>query len=428
MYGYLSTARFPSFFSIFLAEAAQLLSQSVTYELPGLRRQLQKAVASQEECDKKEKDNDRKAAEFRREFERSCEQLGIQGERRCLRREIIDLMKDLPETYTDLAERSKGLKAARDGYCAFLARTLDEGVMSPEQDALPALKFLMERGNVTTYEWMHGEPPLSVEEPQIDFGEEDDKEEEEKEGDDNIDFGDDDDGGAAGGIDFGDDVELDSGTDIDWGNLDAAGDDEAGEIDWGAATGDDDAAAIGITVEDGGVSGGVARDSEALSMLDNRRTRTVLLDELSELECFLEQRLVELQAADDGVFSVGGGDALGSENADALRAHVALIRDLTKVLTAGKIHHLQLIRSSPKYVDRMVEGLKSKLALVERMRLGNLALAERRDQAIKDQAEFQRKFDLVKEKTRELQKDIEGDISKRYKGRPVNIMGGVQSL
>jgi len=35
---------------------------------------------------------------------------------------------------------------------------------------------------------------------------------------------------------------------------------------------------------------------------------------------------------------------------------------------------------------------------------------------------------LVIEKTRELQKKIESDISKRYKNRPVNIMGGVQVL
>ena len=42
-----------------------------------------------------------------------------------------------------------------------------------------------------------------------------------------------------------------------------------------------------------GIQGGVARDDEALSLLDNRRTRTLILDELEELIGFLKQRIVE---------------------------------------------------------------------------------------------------------------------------------------
>ncbi len=36
------------------------------------------------------------------------------------------------------------------------------------------MQFLIDRGNVTTYEWIHGEAPLSVEEPRLDFGDDDD--------------------------------------------------------------------------------------------------------------------------------------------------------------------------------------------------------------------------------------------------------------
>ena len=41
------------------------------------------------------------------------------------------------------------------------------------------------------------------------------------------------------------------------------------------------------------MAGGVARDSDALSLLDNRKTRNLFLDDLHELECFLLQRLAE---------------------------------------------------------------------------------------------------------------------------------------
>ena len=406
--------------NIYLAEAAQLLSQAVTYEIPGLKKQLAKSIQTQGDCDKKEKDNAKKARDFRAEYEKSCKQLGIEGGAK-IRREIIALLDDLPQTYAGIAGDARALLPAVDSYSLFLEATLDEALFKKE-DVLPALRFLIERGNVTTYEWMHGEAPLSVEETKLDFADED--EEGDAGGEGTIDFGD----GESAEIDFGsaDDVELDSGADIDWGNLGSVAD-GAGEIDWSAAVADD--ATVEITVEDGGISGGVARDSDALSLLDNRRTRTLILDELAELDCFMGQRLSELEAQDQGKFTVGGGAANnlqeGSDKYSELRSAIATI---VSTLTAGKLHHLQLIRSSPSYVDRLVEGLRRKLSLVDRMEFENKAVGKRREEAIGEQALVQRKLDLIKAKTRELQLDIEADVSKRYKGRPVNIMGGAQSV
>ena len=409
--------------NIYLAEAAQLLSQAVTYEIPGLKKQLAKTIQIQGDCDKREKENAKKARDFRADYEKSCTQLGIEGGSK-VRREIIALLDDLPQTYAKIAEDSRALLPAVEAYVAFLEATLDEAMFKRE-DVLPALRFLIERGNVTTYEWMHGEAPLSVEEPKLDFGDED----EENGADESIDFGDGsiDFGGGGEQIDFGntDDVELDSGADIDWGNLGSSGDDAGGgEIDWSAA----DDATVEITVEDGGVSGGIARDSDALSLLDNRRTRTLILDELAELDCFMGQRLAELDAQDQGRFTVGGGAANLKEGSDKYSKHMSDISSIVSTLTAGKLHHLQLIRSSPSYVDRLVEGLKRKLTLVDRMEFDNKAVGDRREEAIGEQAVMQRKLDLIKSKTKELQSEIEADISGRYKNRPVNVMGGIQSV
>ena len=409
--------------NIYLAEAAQLLSQAVTYEIPGLKKQLAKTIQIQGDCDKREKENAKKARDFRADYEKSCTQLGIEGGSK-VRREIIALLDDLPQTYAKIAEDSRALLPAVEAYVAFLEATLDEAMFKRE-DVLPALRFLIERGNVTTYEWMHGEAPLSVEEPKLDFGDED----EENGADESIDFGDGsiDFGGGGEQIDFGntDDVELDSGADIDWGNLGSSGDDAGGgEIDWSVA----DDATVEITVEDGGVSGGIARDSDALSLLDNRRTRTLILDELAELDCFMGQRLAELDAQDQGRFTVGGGAANLKEGSDKYSKHMSDISSIVSTLTAGKLHHLQLIRSSPSYVDRLVEGLKRKLTLVDRMEFDNKAVGDRREEAIGEQAVMQRKLDLIKSKTKELQSEIEADISGRYKNRPVNVMGGIQSV
>ena len=397
--------------NVFLAEAAQLLSQAVTYDIPGLKKQLAKSIQVQEECDKKEKDNARKSKEFKSEFDASCKQLGIQGVK--IRQEIINLLSELPNTYAQIAKDNKSLKRVRSYYLDFLKSTVGNENIK-EAEVLPTLEFLIHKGNVTTYEWMYGEAPLSVEELQLQFAEED-------EGDDS----------DEGEIDFGKDLDshtiMDDGGDIDWGNLDSG--DASADIDWSASieAAGDYVAMAEIVVEDGGISGGIARDSEALSLLDNRRTRTMILDELTELHVFLEQRLVELQQMEEGKFTLAT-NVVRDENADFLNESVHEIDSLEAKLNTGKIHHLQLIRGSPKYVDRLVDSLKAKLSLVDKMIILNKVVQERQDAAIQEQAIVQAKLKLIKEKAQELQKDIEQDVSKRYKNRPVNIMGGVQSV
>lgn len=91
-----------------------------------------------------------------------------------------------------------------------------------------------------------------------------------------IDFGD-----AA--IDFGgDDVELETG-DIDWGQIDMLPDAHEATIDF--STTED--AELGIVVQEAGVEGGVARDTEALTLLDYHKTRNLFIDDLVEVNIII---------------------------------------------------------------------------------------------------------------------------------------------
>ncbi len=203
------------------------------------------------------------------------------------------------------------LDEACQAYQDFLKATLDEGV---EEKVVENLRFLIEHGDVTTYQWKYGEKPLSVEQPEVVFADEENPatttttDEIDFGGDDEIDFGDD---GAVPSatdddvIDFGDD-----GTDaIDFGD---SGTEEA--IDFDIENVDTSA----IVVEAGGLAGGVAREEEALTLLDNRRTRALLLDELEELAGFLGQRLVETESAGNK-FSLSGAGSQQLQDADTLR-------------------------------------------------------------------------------------------------------------
>ena len=186
---------------------------------------------------------------------------------------------------------------ACDAYQDFVKVTLDEGV---EEKVIENLRFLIQHGDITTYEWKYGEKPISVEQAELAFVDGDeDTAADQIDFDDNIDFGDS--TVDSGAVDFGEGEEIDFG---DSGNeevIDFGGDDGDAVIDFDIDSVDTSA----IVVEAGGLAGGVAREEEALSLLDNRRTRALLLDELEELAGFLGQRLVEMESTSNK-FSLSG--------------------------------------------------------------------------------------------------------------------------
>ena len=330
--------------NIYLAEAASVISQNVCYEGPGLKKAIAKCDTSEQDCDKKEDSIKRRVTELEAEFAKECKELGISGQG-SIRKEVIDLAKGLPETYDSIAEDANSLMEACKTYETFVKKALDQDC---KEEIIGSLKFLIENGNVTTYEWKYKEKPISIEENVLVFeDEEDDKEDNGDEidfGDDAIDFGDD----AGGEIDFGDDGsgEIDFGdAEIDFGT------ENTGEIDFG------DVDISSIVVEEGGMAGGVAKDEEALCILDNRRTRALILDELEELNGFLTQRLAEKSSSGAKYNLVSSEDDMDPQTLEKMIANVETV---IGKLTATKMQQLQLIRGSPEVVNRLVDKLKGK--------------------------------------------------------------------
>ena len=73
-------------------------------------------------------------------------------------------------------------------------------------------------------------------------------------------------------------MELETG-DIDWGQIDMLPDAHEATIDF--STTED--AELGIVVQEAGVAGGVAKDNEALTLLDYHKTRNMFIDALVEV-------------------------------------------------------------------------------------------------------------------------------------------------
>lgn len=396
--------------NVYLAEAAQILMRNVAYEVPGLKKGLARCEQIQNDCEKKEEDFAKNARDFREKYLVLCQQLGIEGKN--IKKEIGQLLTQLPHLYNNVAEQVKLISRAHQYYQSFTKNTIGNADIT----VLPLVQYIIEHGNTTVYEWRYGEPPLKIEEPS--FIVEDDTETTSAE---SIDFGD-------AEIDFGADIELETG-DINWGQIDMLEDAHEAVIDFSVTDVTDDD--TGIIVQEDGVEGGIAKDNEALTLLDYHKTRNSFIDDVLELEAFLRQRHQEIIASSNRnrhgliLSQTDSKDEVSKEQLEVMITQVANVFDS---ISEVKLKHLSLIRESPRYVDRLASSLQQQLKFAEKMEKNQASAVEKRKAAAAEQKRFHPLIKKLIERTKELQANIEETVSKKYNNRPVHITGGVASL
>uniref|UniRef100_A0A671WQ85 CDK5 regulatory subunit associated protein 3 n=1 Tax=Sparus aurata TaxID=8175 RepID=A0A671WQ85_SPAAU len=363
--------------NVYLAEVASLLSRNVSYEGPALRKQLAKAQQLQQELSRREVECQSSASDLRERYYAACKQYGITGEN--VARELQALVKDLPAVLEEVGKDAAKLEEHIKLYTAFT-----NFVCEWSEPVLPLLTFAQKKGNATFYEWRTGKVPTVVERPVVEEAPPDTAT------DDTIDWG-----------DFGTDTQdATSGITVEGG------------IDWG------------ISVEPS--PDGVARGEDALSILENSQSRSQFIDELTELEVFLTQRVSEM-GEEGNVVAMSqfqlAPSVIQSQTREHIREMLSGVQDLLGRLTSLRMQHLFMIQASPRYVERVSEVLRQKMKQAEILVLKGATMVEKRQEALEEQSRLEPRVDLLAGRTRELQKLIEVDISKKYHKRPVNIMG-----
>uniref|UniRef100_A0A8C2AMN3 CDK5 regulatory subunit associated protein 3 n=1 Tax=Cyprinus carpio TaxID=7962 RepID=A0A8C2AMN3_CYPCA len=390
--------------NVYLAEVASILIRSVSYEGPALRKQVSKAQQLQQELSRRELECQSGATDMRERYYAACKQYGIQGEN--VARELQALVKDLPVVLEETGKKAACLDEAINFYAAFINFVSDWS-----EEVLPILRFVQKKGNTTVYEWKTGNLALVVERPVMEEAPPDVVTEE------TIDWGDLGDGADTKEVNFGISVEdgVDFGISLESGTEETS----AGGIDWGGSE------PVEIEIVDVGPDG-VARGEDALSLLESSQTRGQFIDELKELEMFLCQRLSEMREEGDLVtmsqFQLAPS-VIQAQTPERVEPMLADVRDLLNGLTSVRMQHLFMIQASPSYVKRVSELLRQKLKQADILVLKRGTLAEKRQEALEEQAKLEPRIDLLAARTKELQKLIEADISKRYNNRPVNLMG-----
>ncbi|XP_054714638.1 CDK5 regulatory subunit-associated protein 3-like isoform X2 [Uloborus diversus] len=410
--------------SIYLGEAAQLLIRNIVYELPSLKRQLMKAQQTQEECIKKEADYAKNEHAMRENYATSCQQIEIEGKN--IKKELLSLLDDLPDALNAISASAKDLVHVRNYYVSFLNFTLNRDA---ESICVPMLKHIIEKGNTTTFEWRTGEPPevIEVTTPVIPLDVESGSTDA---ADDQIDFGDfgahsesgDDRSSSSPNGDFvhvdKEECKPDNSDQVDFGDS---------EINWDISV--DTSASISVIDSPGSK---VARGVDALTVLENEATRDAFYNDLLELEAFVSQRILECESSVSDALSSSifhnAPASLQIQSVESFRKMENDVKNIASQLMTTKLKHLYLIKSSSRYVDRLVDSLKSKLETAERMVECQKAVKIKYQEAVEEQRSLKPKIDLIVEKTKILLNQVEQDISKRYKNRVVNIMGGLSAL
>lgn len=141
--------------SIYLGEASQILVRNINFELPNVKKQITKFDQLIDEAQKKIQDQTTSETVLNAQRTALCQKLGIKGEN--LHDEFLEKLNDLPKLYKDIETLVRKLNQAVDVY----------GKASKNDQCLPVLRHIIDKGNTTVYEYIHHEAPLSVEVPPV---------------------------------------------------------------------------------------------------------------------------------------------------------------------------------------------------------------------------------------------------------------------
>lgn len=187
----------------------------------------------------------------------------------------------------------------------------------------------------------------------------------------------------------------------------------------------------GIVVEKTGEDGGIARGDEALTILDHPKYREQIINDLSELEAFLKMRLFEMAHESDVLSMSEMQDAptiLQMQTLETVTSLSDCVNIALSCLTNKRTQHLHNIKHSDKYLDILTASLTQKLTLGDRMRATRKVLEDKSAQTADEIRKLGPVIKSLFERSKEMQREIQEDISKKYNGRTVNLVGGVNAI
>ena len=156
-----------------------------------------------------------------------------------------------------------------------------------------------------------------------------------------------------------------------------------------------------------------------------------MVDQILELEGFLQQRNEELSTDTFDITSINqfdGADSAVVPPLKAVKSMLAAVEKASSVLTSAKTAQVVMVASSSKFVGRLVKSLEQKRSGSDAM-LGKIKdLEVSRIKWRETITETQPKLSGLIDQTKQLQGQVEGSVSALYKGRKVNLQGDINTM
>lgn len=427
-----------------LAEAAQVLTHNVQYEIPALRKVVQGCQRQRTELHRKEGEYKRVSADYAGAYEKECAKLGIKGGE--VKAELLERSRELPNMYASLVEVVRGadMSLAREVYEAFvrfsgasagnrplpLIRGMQEGEV-PSREEMERIAFADDAVSFEDMSTMLGGGGCD-----IDWGDDGGA----GAGGGSIDWGGAETGGGHVGIDWGDagGGAVAGGDGVDWGDSGGAEGARDGDgIDWGGAGGEasgggeiDWGADVGIEVEGGGEEG-VEELAGGAECLKSAEGRAKLVNELMEVHSFLKMRLEEAHSTDYMAVDTSAdlpAVCQANNNAEKLGKLASSCQDAISLLNSPLTQQLIMLRSSSRFLNRLTTSLEVRLQNSTRM-AGCIAGCLRRRLELDEQiAGTQPKIEALSKTTRSVKECAEELLTEMMLGRRVSVIGDINTV
>ncbi|KAK2576683.1 hypothetical protein KPH14_005344 [Odynerus spinipes] len=396
--------------NVYLAEAAQMLMKIVKYDIPSLKKQIQKLKQVQDDLDKEEEKCKKSEKIAQTEFNSICRQLEIPGKN--IRAELTETAKnELPKICARIAEKSKSLSDVVNFYEAYIQFTTGKEC---DKDNLKYLKHIIAKGNTTVNEFLQEDSVPCTTDSDFNITVVEDSNEKQA-------------GDAY-------DIRVEN------SNEEHIEDAIISVVDSGDSNFNENLSLTktdGICVEniDYEISDAdliyyqdkISADFPAPTLLEDQ-TMIDFMNDLLELEAFLKMRLYEFQQESKEDFITFSHIQEASEivqlsNLQSVQSMLDRIHSIIMDMSANTYEHFYSIRNLPSYADTLTSSLQRKLAVVERMVKYQDTAKQKRKEAEESIISLQPVLNHAVQRMKELQAEIEQDISKKYQNRVVHIRG-----
>ncbi|CAF3801218.1 unnamed protein product [Adineta steineri] len=428
--------------SIYLVESGQILQRNVAFEIPALKKHIGKCQQIRDECHTRHAELDKTIHEIEKQYAQLCTDMSIKGDN--VQRELIERIEYLPNICTELANGEKNsipsLKSAVEFYLEFM-KHFHSSLKSNDEEFLPIIKYLIDNGNTTVYQWRtNGHVPVSIERPPLNYKFAEAAEIDETEP--NIILGFDDDlTTSTEGIEIkqaanqADVIDFDIETEIDWSGIDTVPE----LLDPALSSNGTHPNSIPDALREAALNGsthpiddGIARGNDALTLLENRATYTTFIQELHRLQSFLKQRLNEYHVNETILMTFimqNAPSSIQKINENDLKTFLKNVDSIFTSIAHRQLDRLFSMRDSYKFVDRLINCFQQKKIAIERNRLQQKELEEKATNSSKEEQQLKEKLNILISYTKQLKEQVAKEISvKKCQNRRINIMGEINTL